>query len=64
MPQLLVGEALLLASSLAALFSLFVRLHRAWGDERQQLKWFLYAAVPAVVFFSFMLLSYNIVYFP
>ena len=59
----LVGEALLLASILAALFSLFVRLHRAWGDERQQLKWFLYAAVPAVVGFSFMLLSYNIVYF-
>jgi signal transduction histidine kinase len=48
-----VGEALLLASILAALFSLFVRLHRAQGDERQQLKWFLYAAVPAVVGFSF-----------
>src|ERR687898_418428 len=59
----LVGEALLLTSILAALFSLFVRLHRAWGDERQQLKWFLYAAVPAVVGFSFILLSYNIVYF-
>src|SRR5918995_2990332 len=58
-----VGLALLLASILAALFSLFVRLHRAQGDERQQLKWFLYAAVPAVVGFSFMLLSYNIVYF-
>src|SRR5215217_8061907 len=59
----LVGEALLLTSILAALFSLFVRLDRAWGDERQQLKWFLYAAVPAVVGFSFILLSYNIVYF-
>jgi signal transduction histidine kinase len=47
-----VGLALLLASILAALFSLFVRLHRAWGVERQQLKWFLYAAVPAVVGFS------------
>ena len=35
----LVGEVLLLMSSLAALFSLFLRLHRAWGDERQQLKW-------------------------
>jgi hypothetical protein len=46
----LVGEALLLTSILAALFSLFVRLHRPWGDERQQLKWFLYAAVPACVF--------------
>ena len=52
----LVGRALCYWSILAALFSLFVRLHRAWGDERQQLKWFLYAAVPAVVCFSFILL--------
>jgi signal transduction histidine kinase len=57
------GETLLLTSILAALFSLFVRLHRAWGDERQQLKWFLYATVPAVVCFSFILLSYMIVDF-
>src|SRR5215218_7613299 len=42
------GIALLLASSLAALFSLILRLRRARGDERQQLMWFLYAAVPAV----------------
>src|SRR5215204_2903032 len=55
-----VGLALLLASILAALFSLFVRLHRAQGDERQQLKWFLYAAVPAVVGFSFDLFSHFI----
>ena len=54
----LVGETLALASILAALVSLFVRLHRAWGDERQQLKWFLYAVVPAVVGFSFILLTY------
>jgi signal transduction histidine kinase len=53
-----VGEVLLLTSSLAALFSLFVRLHRARGDERQQLKWFLYATVPAGLCFSFVLLSY------
>jgi signal transduction histidine kinase len=53
-----VGEVLLLTSSLAALFSLFVRLHRARGDERQQLKWFLYAIVPAGLCFSFVLLSY------
>ena len=39
-------------------FSLFVRLHRAWGDERQQLKWFLFAVVPAVVGFSFILLKF------
>jgi signal transduction histidine kinase len=58
-----VGEMLLLTSILAALFSLFVRLHRAWGDERQQLKWFLYATVPAVGCFSFILLSFIIVDF-
>ena len=59
----LVGETLLLTSSLAALFSLFVRLHRARGDERQQLKWFLYAAVPAGVCFSFVLLSFIVLDF-
>jgi hypothetical protein len=59
----LVGEVLLLMSSLAALFSLVLRLHRAWGDERQQLKWFLYAAVPACVCFSFVLLSFIVVDF-
>ena len=59
-----VGETLLLTSILAALYSLFVRLHRAWGDdERQQFKWFLYATVPAVGCFSFILLSYVIVDF-
>jgi signal transduction histidine kinase len=55
-----VGEVLILTSSLAALFSLFVRLHRAWGDERQQLKWFLYATVPAGLCFSFVWLSYSV----
>jgi signal transduction histidine kinase len=54
----LVGEILLLTSSLAALVSLVLRLHRARGEERSQLKWFLYAAVPASLCFSFVLLSY------
>jgi len=45
----ILGTTLLLMSTLAALFSLILRLHRARGDERQQLKWFLYAAVPATV---------------
>ncbi len=55
-----VGFALLLASILGALFSLFVRLHRAQGDERQQLKWFLYAAVPAGVGYSYTLSTHFI----
>src|SRR5215212_8527530 len=54
----LIGETLLLTSSLAAICSLALRLHRAWGDERQQLKWFLYAAVPAALCFSYVLLSF------
>jgi len=54
----LIGETLLLTSSLAAICSVALRLHRAWGDERQQLKWFLYAAVPASLCFSFVLLTF------
>jgi signal transduction histidine kinase len=45
----LVGEILLFTTFLAALFSLVLRLHRARGEERSQLKWFLYAAVPAAL---------------
>src|SRR5919107_2378530 len=45
----LLASALLLGSTLAALFSPLVRLRRARADERQQLKWFIYAAVPAAV---------------
>src|SRR5215204_3465683 len=59
-----VGPALLLISSIAALFSLILRLHRAWGDERQQLKWFLYATLPASVSFSFILVIFSRLYFP
>src|SRR5919112_292319 len=55
------GKSLLAASTLAALFSLILRLRRAGTDERQQLKWFLFAAVPAVVDLSVVLLQ-NIVY--
>jgi hypothetical protein len=46
------GMTLLAVSILAALLSLMMRLRRARGDERQQLKWFLYAAVPLTVFGS------------
>src|SRR5215203_3746599 len=59
-----VGPALLLASSIAALVSLILRLHRAWGDERQQLKWFLYATLPASVSFSIILIIFSRIYFP
>src|SRR5215216_5633152 len=59
-----VGPALLLISSIAALVSLILRLHRAWGDERQQLKWFLYATLPASVSFSFILIIFSRLYFP
>src|SRR5829696_4486828 len=44
------GMTLLLTSSLAALFSLFVRLHHTRGIESQQITWFLFAAVPLNVF--------------
>jgi two-component system NarL family sensor kinase len=58
-----IGETLLLTSSLAAICSVALRLHRAWGDERQQLKWFLYAAVPAALCFCFVLLSFIVLDF-
>ena len=45
----LLGWTLLLTSQIAALVSLILRLHRARGDERQQIKWVLYAVVPAVL---------------
>ena len=59
----LVGDVLLLTSGLGALFSLILRLHRARGDERQQLKWFMYAAVPASLCFSYILFSYIVIDF-
>ena len=59
-----VGPALLLISSIAALVSLILRLHRAWGDERQHLKWFLYATLPASVSFSYIVVIFSRLYFP
>jgi signal transduction histidine kinase len=43
------GLALMSVSVVAALLSVVLRLRRARGDERQQLKWFLFAAVPLTV---------------
>jgi hypothetical protein len=45
----LLGMALLSTSLLAALFSVILRLRHARGNDRQQLKWFLFAAVPLTV---------------
>jgi signal transduction histidine kinase len=53
----LLASALLLVSTLAALCSLAVRLHRARGDERQQIKWFMYAAAPAATCLSVFLVE-------
>jgi signal transduction histidine kinase len=55
--SVVLGSTLLATSTLAALFLLIARLHRARGDERQQLKWFLNAAVPAAVGLSLILLQ-------
>jgi hypothetical protein len=54
----LLGYTLLVASNVAALFSLILRLYRTWGDERQQIKWFLFAAVPAALCLIPILLQY------
>ena len=53
----IVGTTLLATSSIAALVSVILRLQRARGNERQQLKWFLYAAVPATVCLGLILLD-------
>jgi signal transduction histidine kinase len=45
----LLGMTLLLTSLLVALFSVILRLRHTRGDERQQLTWFLFAAVPLTV---------------
>jgi hypothetical protein len=61
---LLLGMTLLWASSMAALVSPILRLHRAQGYQRQQFKWFLYAAVPAVVCLTPFLLGVILFVFP
>jgi hypothetical protein len=53
----ILASALLLVSTLTALFSPLLRLKRARGDERQQLKWFLYGAVPSAIGLSVFLVE-------
>jgi signal transduction histidine kinase len=59
----LLGWALLLMSNLAALSCLILRLRRARGDERQQLKWFLFAVVPGGLFGSLVSVRFLIASF-
>jgi hypothetical protein len=59
------GMTLLLTSSLTALLSLMLRLRHTRGNERQQIKWFLFAAVPLTVFLGLIeldLLVLNLTY--
>jgi hypothetical protein len=51
------GMVLLLTSSLAALLSFLLRLHHARGNERQQITWFLFAAVPLTLFLGLIELN-------
>ena len=57
------GMTLLQMSLLAALLSVILRLRRARGDERQQLKWFMFAAVPATALGSLDVLDVIVAYF-
>jgi hypothetical protein len=43
------GMTVLVTSLLVALFSVILRLRQTRGDERQQLRWFTFAAVPLTV---------------
>jgi hypothetical protein len=51
------GMTLLLVSTLVAPISLILRLQRVRGDERQQLKWFSFAAVPVAFGLSLIILD-------
>jgi MFS family permease len=61
--SIVLGLTLLATSTVAALLSVFLRMHRTQGDEHQQLKWFLYAAVPLSVCLSLVLLQWTVAYF-
>jgi len=59
----LLGMTLLSTSILAALFSVILRLRHARGDDRQQIKWFLFAAVPLTFLGSLDELNNIVAYF-
>ena len=44
-----IGFYIVMAGVVASVASLFIRFRRSTADERQQLKWFIYAAVATVV---------------
>jgi len=46
-----IGDILLLAAAAACAASVVVRFRRARGDERQQMKWFAYAAIITITLF-------------
>ena len=56
-----IGMTLLLTSSFASLLLPLLRLHHRRSIERQQIKWFLFAAVPLTVFLGLMELELLIV---
>jgi hypothetical protein len=51
------GMTLLLLSILASLLSLILQLHHTRGNERQQIKWFMFAVVPFAVSLSVIILD-------
>jgi hypothetical protein len=46
-----VGIPMMLVAGLGAMISVFVRFRRARGDERQQIKWFAFAAALTLVWY-------------
>jgi hypothetical protein len=59
----LLGMTLVSTSLLAALFSVILRLRHARGNDRQQIKWFLFAAVPLTFLGSLVALNDVVAYF-
>lgn len=52
-----IASGLLLAAAIAATTSLILRLRRAIGDERQQIKWFAYMATLLIVLYIVVFLA-------